>query len=112
MQAAAPRGKARGRLRIERADELLPLVAPDGTTTEVTSQIIGFRSVEVRDRALLVNGQRVMIRGVNRHDHHPERGKAVTVDDMRADLARAVDTGSVTVDDLVIEAVRRLTVHA
>jgi hypothetical protein len=31
---------------------------------------------------------------------------------MRADLARAVDTGSVTVDDLVIEAVRRLTVHA
>ncbi|NDI18251.1 MAG: hypothetical protein EBY89_00565, partial [Actinobacteria bacterium] len=32
--------------------------------------------------------------------------------DMRVDLARAVDTGSVTVDDLVIEAVRRLTVHA
>ena len=32
--------------------------------------------------------------------------------DMRVDLARAVDTGSVTVDDLVVEAVRRLTVHA
>jgi hypothetical protein len=32
--------------------------------------------------------------------------------DMRVDLARAVDTGSVTVDDLVIEAVRRLTLHA
>ena len=32
--------------------------------------------------------------------------------DMRMDLARAVDTGSVTVDDIVIEAVRRLTVHA
>src|SRR6476619_5176015 len=27
-----------------------------------------------------------MIHGVNRHDHHPERGPAVTVDDMRADL--------------------------
>ena len=35
---------------------------------------------------LLVNGQPVMVRGVNRHDHHPERGKAVTVADMRADL--------------------------
>ena len=32
--------------------------------------------------------------------------------EMRVDLARAVDTGSVTVDDLVVEAVRRLTVHA
>ena len=65
---------------------LIELVAPDGTTREVVAQTIGFRSVEVRDRALLVNARRVMIRGVNRHDHHPERGKAVTVDDMRADL--------------------------
>jgi hypothetical protein len=28
------------------------------------------------------------------------------------DLARAVEAGTVTVDDLVIEAVKRLTVHA
>ena len=35
---------------------------------------------------MLVNGQPVWIFGVNRHDHHPERGKSVTVDDMRADL--------------------------
>ena len=33
-----------------------------------------------------VNGKPVWVFGVNRHDHHPERGKAVTVDDMRADL--------------------------
>ena len=32
--------------------------------------------------------------------------------DMRADLARAIETGSVTVDDDVVEAVKRLTVHA
>jgi hypothetical protein len=31
---------------------------------------------------------------------------------MRVDLARAVETGSITVDDVVVEAVRRLTVHA
>ncbi len=47
---------------------------------------VGFRNVEVRDRQLLVNGQPVWIFGVNRHDHHPTRGGAVTVDDMRADL--------------------------
>ena len=32
--------------------------------------------------------------------------------DMRVDLSRAVDAGSVTVDDLVAQAVRRLDVHA
>ena len=32
--------------------------------------------------------------------------------DMRVDLARAVEAGSVTVDDVVVDAVRRLTVHA
>jgi beta-galactosidase len=65
---------------------LVSLVDPAGTVVEVAAVITGFRLVEVRDRNLLVNGRRVMIRGVNRHDHHPERGKAVTVEDMRADL--------------------------
>lgn len=59
---------------------------PDGAVTAVVAQRVGFRSVEVRDRALTVNGEPVSIRGVNRHDHHPDRGSAVTVDDMRADL--------------------------
>jgi beta-galactosidase len=62
------------------------LLDPDGDVTEVHEQLIGFRSVEVRDRQLLVNGEPVWIFGVNRHDHHPVRGKAVTVDDMRDDL--------------------------
>ena len=62
------------------------LVGPAGETIETAEVVTGFRSVEVRDRALLVNGQRVTIRGVNRHDHHPDRGKAVTEADMRADL--------------------------
>ena len=62
------------------------LLDPDGTVVEVHDQLVGFRSVEVRDRQLLVNGQPIWIFGVNRHDHHPVRGKAVTVDDMRDDL--------------------------
>ena len=62
------------------------LLDPDGAVVEVHHQLVGFRSVEVRDRQLLVNGQPIWIFGVNRHDHHPERGKAVTVDDMRDDL--------------------------
>ncbi len=62
------------------------LLDPDGGVAEVHAQLIGFRSVEVRDRQLLVNGEPVWIFGVNRHDHHPTRGKAVTLDDMRDDL--------------------------
>lgn len=62
------------------------LLDPDGAVAEVHTQLIGFRSVEVRDRQLLVNGQPIWVFGVNRHDHHPTRGKAVTLDDMRDDL--------------------------
>ncbi|MGD9703061.1 MAG: glycoside hydrolase family 2 TIM barrel-domain containing protein [Acidimicrobiia bacterium] len=65
---------------------VVSLLDPSGAVVEAVSVVTGFRRVEVRDRSLLVNGRRIMVRGVNRHDHHPERGKAVTVDDMRADL--------------------------
>ncbi len=62
------------------------LIAPDGAVIEVVSQQIGFRRIEVRDRELLINGRPVYIRGVNRHDHHPERGKTVSLSEMREDL--------------------------
>ena len=62
------------------------LIDPFDNVQEVHAVVTGFRSVRTKGNALLVNGRRVMIRGVNRHDHHPDRGKAVTVDDMRADL--------------------------
>jgi len=47
---------------------------------------IGFRSIEIRDRQLLINGQPVLIKGVNRHDHSPTGGKAVSLDEIRQDL--------------------------
>ena len=65
---------------------IVELLGVDGSVVEVHSQLVGFRTVEVRDRQLLVNGQPIWIFGVNRHDHHPVRGKAVTVDDMRDDV--------------------------
>ena len=65
---------------------VVELLDADGTVVQTTEQLVGFRHVEVRDRQLLVNGQPIWIFGVNRHDHHPDRGKAVTAADMRADL--------------------------
>ncbi|SDU60458.1 glycoside hydrolase family 2 TIM barrel-domain containing protein [Jiangella alkaliphila] len=47
---------------------------------------IGFRRVEIRDGVLTVNGTRVLFRGVNRHEFHPDRGRAVTRQDMLDDV--------------------------
>jgi beta-galactosidase len=72
----------------QRYEITLELLDPKGVVRQTESQLVGLRRVEVRDRQLLVNGQPIWIFGVNRHDHHPDRGKAVTVDDMRADLVQ------------------------
>ena len=45
---------------------------------ETVSTSVGFRQVEIRERQLLVNGEPVLIAGVNRHDHDDTRGRAVT----------------------------------
>lgn len=57
-----------------------------GRVVEATEVMIGFRRVEIRDRQLLINGEPVMIHGVNRHDHHPGRGKALRAEDMELDV--------------------------
>ena len=62
------------------------LVDPKGRCREVVRQRVGFRRVEIRDRELLVNGEPVLIKGVNRHEHHDVRGKAVTRESMIADI--------------------------
>jgi beta-galactosidase len=62
------------------------LINPDGVVTEVVSQLIGFRTVEVKNRELLLNGKPVLIRGVNRHDHDEYSGAAPSRSTMRLDL--------------------------
>ena len=51
-----------------------------------TSTRIGFRRIEVRSRDLLINGKRVLIKGVNRHDHHETLGKAVPYETLLQDV--------------------------
>ncbi|MDT0552695.1 glycoside hydrolase family 2 TIM barrel-domain containing protein [Urechidicola vernalis] len=47
---------------------------------------IGFRTTEIKNGQLLVNGQPVLLKGVNRHEHHPKNGHVVTKEDMMADI--------------------------
>lgn len=52
----------------------------DATLASPGEQIplhVGFRRVEISDGILRVNGNRVLLRGVNRHEFHPDSGRAV-----------------------------------
>lgn len=66
----------------------LSLVLKDskGKALEYLSSQVGFREVEWKDGVLKVNGQRIIIRGVNRHEHDPVSGRYVTREAMIADI--------------------------
>lgn len=47
-----------------------------GNILDCESCQVGIRQISQAPKQLLVNGQPVVIRGVNRHEHHPRTGKA------------------------------------
>ncbi|MFM7508652.1 MAG: glycoside hydrolase family 2 TIM barrel-domain containing protein, partial [Actinomycetota bacterium] len=59
---------------------------PAGEIVEVVARRTGFRSVEVVDRELRINGAPVEIHGVNLHEHHPQTGRSVPAATTRRDL--------------------------
>ncbi len=65
----------------------LVVVLKDGKRViETTSCRVGFRSIAVKGRELLINGKPVLIRGVNRHDHHDALGKTIPRETMIKDI--------------------------
>ena len=64
---------------------LLFAVTADGRT-EYVARPVGFRTVAIKDGILTVNGKRVLLKGVNRHEVEPDVGYAVTREDMVADI--------------------------
>ncbi len=65
---------------------LLTLKDDSGKTLEVIPVNVGFRKVEIKNGDLLVNGQRILIKGVDRHEFDPDLGQAITVADMERDI--------------------------
>ena len=57
-----------------------------GQVIEVIPLKTGFRSVEIRDGQLLVNGQPVLIKGANRHEMDPDYGYYISEERMLQDL--------------------------
>jgi beta-galactosidase len=65
---------------------LLTLKDEQGKTVESVPVRVGFRKVELKNGDLLVNGRRILVKGVNRHEHDPYLGQAITLDSMLKDI--------------------------
>ena len=59
-----------------------------GNISEITSAKIGFRTSEIKDGLFLVNGKRVLIKGVDLHEFNPETGQVVDETLVRLDMER------------------------
>ena len=58
------------------------LTMPD----EVIVDRIGFRTIEIKDKVVYFNGEKIKFRGVNRHDSDPETGFVIDVRQIKKDL--------------------------
>ena len=53
---------------------------------EVVPYSIGFRTIEIRDKVIFLNGKRLVINGVNRHEWSAEKGRCIGMEEMRKDM--------------------------
>ena len=65
---------------------VLTLKDSAGTVLETAKVNVGFREVEIKDGNLLVNGKRILIKGTNRHETHPDLAQAIDVESMIKDI--------------------------
>jgi len=54
--------------------------------TEIITLRVGFRAFEMKDGIMLLNGKRIVFKGVNRHEFSCDRGRAISTDDMVIDI--------------------------
>lgn len=65
---------------------ILKLEDSNGKIIEVTPIHVGFRQIEMKNGNLLVNGVAIMFKGVDRHEHHPDLGRALPLETMKQDI--------------------------
>lgn len=58
----------------------------DNNTLEVIHQNVGFRKIEIKDKQMFVNGQPILMKGVNRHELDPDGGYVVSMERMIEDI--------------------------
>lgn len=58
----------------------------DGNDCETVTQRVGFRRFEILNSVFMLNGQRLIFRGVNRHEFSPCTGRTMSMEDMVTDV--------------------------
>ena len=56
------------------------------TPDEVIVDRVGFRTIEIKDKVVYFNGEKIKFRGVNRHDSDPETGFVISIQQIKQDL--------------------------
>lgn len=64
----------------------MQLVDTEGYVYETVNQCFGIRQMCINNGILLLNGKRLVLRGVNRHEFSSTRGRAITQEDMIYDI--------------------------
>ncbi|HHW48387.1 MAG TPA: DUF4981 domain-containing protein [Clostridiaceae bacterium] len=57
---------------------VITLISPENKDVDFESCKIGFRKIEIRNGIILLNGKRLIVKGVNRHEHEAYGGRTVT----------------------------------
>lgn len=65
---------------------VIELLDSNGELVEIVPYPIGFRRIELKDKLILLNGKRLIINGVNRHEWSATRGRAITQEEMNWDM--------------------------
>lgn len=65
---------------------VISLKRTNGDVIEATSCKVGFRTVEIKNKQLLVNGQPILVKGVNYHEHNENTGHYVPEELMKKDF--------------------------
>ncbi len=66
---------------------VMTLLDRDGKAIDFESCRVGFRQVKIgKDGVIRLNGRRVIVRGVDRHEHDPDNGRAISEERMRAEI--------------------------
>lgn len=65
---------------------VLSLVNDKNEVIETVRTQVGFRSIEIKDGQVLVNGNPIRLRGVNRHEHDPATGRSISYERMKQDI--------------------------
>jgi len=65
---------------------LVEILDENGGLLEVVPYEVGFRRIEIRDKVMYLNGKRLVIVGVNRHEWNPKTGRCIEIEDMQSDI--------------------------